>query len=68
MTVINWPTEGCAYVTGDVNPAVAAALLMVHNNVHTTAVPTTRQKVPKIDGPAISKGSSEEIWNAFHAR
>ena len=68
MPVINWLIEGCAYATGDVNPAVAAALLMVHNNVQTTAVPTTRQNAPKIDRPAISGGSSEETWKSFHAR
>ena len=57
-----------AYATGDVDPAVAAALLMVHNNVYIAAVPTTQKKVPKINQPVISGGSSEENWNVFHAR
>ena len=34
----------------------------------TKSAPTTRQKVQKTDWPAISGGSSEETWNAFHAR
>ena len=55
-----------AYATGDVDPAVAAALLMVHNNVYIAAVPTTQQKAPKTDQPAISGGSSEETWNVFY--
>ena len=64
----NCPIESYAYATGDVDPEVAAALLIIHNNVHTAALPTTRKKVPKIDWPVISRGSSEETWNVFHAR
>ena len=60
--------QGCTFSTGDIDPAVAAALLIVHNNVHTAAAPPTRQKAPKIDRPIISGGSSEETWNAFYAR
>ena len=69
MPVINFPVEGCAYVTGDVDPDIAAALLMVNNNVHTTAAtPPTRQKALKIVRPVISGGLSEETWNTFSAR
>jgi len=69
MPIIDCPIDGCTYATTDVEAAVVAALLMVHNNVHTgTAPATTKQKALKIDRPCISKGSSEEIWNSFCAR
>jgi len=68
MPIIDCPIDGCTYATTDVEAAVVAALLMVHNNVHTgTAPATTKQKALKIDRPCISKGSSEEIWNSFCA-
>ena len=63
MSAIACPITGCTYVTGDVDVAVAAALLTLHNNAH--SVPTTnKQKPPKIDRPKVSKGSSEETWTA----
>ena len=37
MPQIQCPIRGCNYTTDDVNPAVAAALLMIHNNVHSVA-------------------------------
>lgn len=71
MPSIHCPIAGCAYVTGDVDAAIAAALLMVHNNVHTTptavAAPS-KQKAPKIQRPSISRGGNEETWNTFNAR
>ena len=64
------PSANCS--TGDVDPAVAAALLTVHNNVHIgVAAPQpalNRQKAPKVARPTISAGSTEETWNAFNAR
>ena len=67
MPAIACPITGCTYVTGDVDVAVAAALLTIHNNAH--SVPTTnKQKPPKIDRPKVSKGSSEETWTAFQTR
>ena len=74
MPIIQCPMPECQYVTDDVDAGIAAALLMVHNNVHinTTTVGNTpaggKQRAPKIDRPRISKDSSEEVWNAFLAR
>jgi hypothetical protein len=73
MPVIRCPIDDCDYATADVDTAVAAALLMIHNNVHviTPAVPqraVTRQSAPKIERPKISLGSSAEVWNAFNTR
>ena len=69
MPNIDCPINGCTYSTGDVDAAVAAALLMVHNNAHTsTNVAASKQKAPKIQRPSISRGSNEELWNTFQAR
>ena len=72
MPAIHCPIADCDYVTNDVPPAVAAALLTIHNNVHISAAgsapATSHARAPKISRPSISKGSSEEIWNAFIAR
>ena len=48
MPAIAFPINGCEYVTDDVDAAVAAALLMVHNNVDVNA---PRQVVPKQRAP-----------------
>ena len=59
------------YSTSDVDPVIATALLTVHNKVYigvVAAATGTKQKAPKLTRPIISGGSSEEIWNAFHAR
>jgi hypothetical protein len=54
MPAINCPIDGCPFVTDDVDASIAAALLMVHNNVHTAAAPeTARQKAPKINRPTV---------------
>ena len=73
MPAIGCPMDGCEYNTGDVEASIAEALSMVHNNAHvvTTALATAatnKQKAPKIDRPTITKGSSEETWNAFLKR
>ena len=70
MPAIACPINGCEYVTEDVDAAVAAALLTVHNNVHVTAPQqaAVKQKAPKILRPNITKGSTEENWNSFIAR
>ena len=69
MPIIQCPMDGCAYVTNDVDAAIAAALLMVHNNVHTTTgARAAPSKAPRIQRPSISRGSTEETWNAFSAR
>lgn len=72
MPVIRCPISNCEYSTEDVDPAIAAALLMVHNNVHSTATGTAlapaRQRAPKIPRPNIGTGSNEEHWNSFLAR
>ena len=73
MPIIQCPIQDCTYATEDVDPAIAAALLTIHNNAHTSATVTgaaapTRQRAPKIDRPKISRGSSEEVWNSFTTR
>ena len=52
-----------------IDAAVAAALLMVHNNVHVNAPQQVapKQRAPKIQRPTITKGSTEENWNSFTA-
>ena len=66
------PIEECPFSTGDLDPAVGAAMLMIHNNIHisapTNANAAAHQRAPKIDRPKISAGSSEEIWNTFMTR
>ena len=72
MPVIRCPIAECPYRTEDVDVAIAAALLVIHNNVHISAPPNvqaaTRQRAPKIERPRISAGSSEETWNTFITR
>ena len=71
MPVIHCPIESCTYATEDVEAAVTAALLVIHNNVHistNTAATLTRQSAPKIERPKIASGSSEETWNTFSTR
>ena len=71
MPSINCPIAECPYKTEDVEPALAAVLLTVHNNVHLSAPRSeaaTRNRAPKIERPKISAGSSEEVWSTFNAR
>ena len=72
MPVIQCPIAECTYSTQDVDAAVAAALLVIHNNVHISApnnaTAATRQRAPKIERPRISSGTSEESWNTFKTR
>ena len=72
MPTINCPIPDCEYVTEDVDPAIAAVLLTIHNNIHMSAAgsapATNYARAPKIARPSISKGSTEELWNAFIAR
>ena len=72
MPVYNCPMDECAYRTEDVDPAIAVAMLTIHNNTHTSAPvranAAAHHRAPKIDRPRISAGSSEEIWNTFLQR
>ena len=73
MPIVQCPMPDCTYATEDMDVAIAAALLMVHNNIHTntgarTAATINKQRAPKIERPSIGKGSTEEIWNAFLQR
>ena len=69
MPSISCPIAECAYKTEDVEAALAAVLLTVHNNVHLSApgnsVAATRNRAER---PKISAGSSEEIWSTFNTR
>ena len=72
MPVFQCPIEGCAFQTDDVDTAVAAVLLTIHNNVHlSTPVSSnagSHHRAPKLERPKISSGSSEETWNTFSTR
>ena len=70
MPAIACPIDGCGYVTDDVDAAVAAALLMVQNNVHMNAPQQAapKQREPKIQRPTITKGLTEKNRNSFTAR
>ena len=71
MPSINCPIAECEYKTDDVDPALAAVLLTLHNNVHLSATVTpaaTRNRAPKIERPKITAGSSEEMWSTFNTR
>ena len=72
MPVFQCPIEGCAFQTDDVDTAVAAVLLTIHNNVHlSTPVASnagSHHRAPKLERPKISSGSSEETWNTFSTR
>ena len=70
MPAIQCPVATCNYSTGDVEPATAAALLILHNHDHTAAPVATnnKQRAPKLERPRITRGSSEEAWDAFTTR
>ena len=67
MPEYDCPIVGCTFRTADVASAVAANLLLIHNNEHTSHG-ALKQKPPKIDRPQIAKGCSEEVWRAFDTR
>ena len=71
MPVYNCPVPNCTFATEDVADAVAAALLVLHNNAHTTRTPAPahhKKKAPQLDRPRIASGSTEETWNTFSTR
>ena len=72
MPIIQCPITDCQYATEDVEPAVAAVLLTIHNNTHVvvagTAPTAPKKRAPPIDRPRISKGCNEVSWNAFQTR
>ena len=79
MPVIKCPGAGCTYETPDVDAAVIAQLLNLHKVAHPAPAPQSgglqagasreaKQRVPKIQPPKISEGSSEETWNSWHTR
>ena len=68
MPNIQCPVEDCQYATGDVDNAVAAALLMAHtagsHSANSFERPR-RSRPPKVDRPQLKDNISEETWNAF---
>ena len=72
MPIIQCPITDCPYATEDVEPAVAAVLLTIHNNTHLvvagTAPTAPKKRAPPIDQPRISKGCNKVSWNAFQTR
>ena len=68
MPNIHCPVENCQYATGDVDNAVAAALLMAHTAGSHSAnrlEQPRRPRPPKVDRPQLKDNISEETWNAF---
>ena len=72
MPVIQCPIADCTYATDDVEASIAAALMVIHNNVHVSVQradnTSTRQRAPTMIRPKISTGSPEETWNTFNTR
>ena len=71
MTIFNCPIPTCDYATDDVDNGVAVAMLTIHNNIHVQpAAPATgpNRQAPRFERPKVSRGSSEETWNAFVTR
>ena len=72
MPSFHCPIDGCTYVTDDVDVAIAAVFLTIHNNTHVVAAgpapAISRQRAPPVDRPKVSKGSNEVTWNAFTTR
>ena len=71
MPAIQCPIEGCQYETEDVEASIAAALILVHGNIHKNesfSSTCKRQKPPKLDRPHIGLDASEETWNSFITR
>ena len=60
MPVIKCPLESCTYKTPDVDAAVAASLLIIHNNVHINAN-SSKQKPPKMDRPRIVEIAMKKV-------
>ena len=68
MPDIECPVDNCIYRTGDVDNAVAAALLTAHTaGAHTANVAhqQRRSRPPKVDRPQLKDNITEETWNAF---
>ena len=66
MPVVKCPLDGWLFATEDVDAAVAASLLILHNNVHLNEnSKSSKQKPPKIDRPQVGKDCNEETWNTF---
>ena len=73
MPVVPCSAEGCTWQTGDFETPIAVELLKIHAAQHVTAPPPApavhasardvRQKPPKLKGPTISRGTTEEEWN-----
>ncbi len=63
------PVDKCKFRTGRVEAAVAAALLLIHNqDQHVEKIQPRRHSVPKVERPRIGRGSSEETWIIFRTR
>ena len=67
MVVLNCPTEGCTYATGDIEAAPAIALFTVHGYSH--APGACQQVKPDIlSRPKVSKERTSEDWEYFITR
>ncbi|XP_064090010.1 interferon-induced very large GTPase 1-like isoform X1 [Macrobrachium nipponense] len=64
MPSIKCPVPGCGYVTEDLDVAVVAALLTLHNNVHSS--PSTAKV--EVKRPCILAASTRENWPSFKSR
>ena len=69
---ISCPLPDCSYITDEVEPIVAAALLNIHVIQHQTASTpassTPQPRGPKLERPRVDLGIDEETWNTFIRR
>ena len=72
MPAIRCPVTNCSFVTDDVEPVLAAALLNLHSSEHSggsggrTQGPSARP--PPIERPKLSAGCPRADWEVFSAK
>lgn len=67
MPKIKCPIPECEYETADLDAAIVASILTVHNTVHSSNnVPAA--KTEKVKRPSISAAGSSEEWSYFTSR
>lgn len=67
MPKIKCPILDCEYETADLDAAIVASLLTVHNTIHSSNnVPAV--KTEKVQRPSISASGSSEEWAYFISR
>ena len=66
MPNIPCPVPDCTYSTGEMETAIAAALMVAHASVHTVhASAPLQRRPPKVDRPRLTDNIDDVGWNAF---